>query len=963
MSRRRSSWTSSYWLIAGAVGLTGCGEGPVPPESPALQARSHALTYGPDLRITELKAPESARPGDPILVTAKVCNTGTDPANPSGSNLLQVYLSTTPTQQVPLPGSPPPPPTAQMTLGEVDVGPVGAGQCVSRSLSVPATPPSGFMGNGAYYLGASIDTGRRVVESDESNNGFVRGLLGVGLRADLVVTRLDGPPSLSPGQSFTATATVCNVGTEAASFGSVELHLSTVNSLSLPTGPTPPPTQFRVAGQDFNSLLAGACRPVTLSGFAHPPPAATPNVPLYLGAIVDASNTVLELRDDNNILLGGLVGFGQGPDLVIRSVTGPASVRPGAPFTASVTVCNEGTMQSISSDVAVLLSSVPSLGAPGTMPRPTTEVMVANVNAPPLVAGQCVTRAATGFASPPPVPVPFEQPLYLGAIVDLPRNQMELREDNNVRADFLMGVGTKPDLIITSLTAPAHVAPGQSFTANARVCNVGTEPSQNVPVELYLSTEPTLAVVQGAPPPGRVPAGMFQAPGLAPGECALRSISAWAVVPPLAPMPNPTLYVGALVDPQASHLELREDNNASPVSRIGVAQGPDLVVRSVLTTPSARPGTSFQTSVQVCNEGTTSVTSMTTMGLFLSTEPDFTLAFPGMPPPTVVRVGSANVIPLGQGQCTTVPSTAQAQLPPEFVPGRPLYLGAVADVSFGLTELREDNNVRTAPMSVGNGPDLAVREVAGPKSVLPGAPLTLVVTVCNMGVDLAPPTQVMAVLTPDATLSVGVPNPGTSTDAVVGMASTPSLGSGQCSAVNVAGYANPPPGADPEAPRFLGARVDFSQQVMELREDNNTLVGPRVGMGSGPDLVVRTLSAPASIPGGSPFTAQVKVCNEGTAALSGTVPVDLIISSEPVAYVPGQGSPPYTQLQLPVGNQPVSSLGVNQCTTLSIPAYASRPSSPGTAFYLGAIVDAPGSRWELREDNNSFMLPTPTVMP
>ncbi|RKH17475.1 CARDB domain-containing protein, partial [Corallococcus sp. CA031C] len=554
-----------------------------------------------------------------------------------------------------------------------------------------------------------------------------------------------------------------------------------------------------------------------------------------------------------------------------------------------------------------------------------------------------------------------EQPLYLGAIVDLPRSQMELREDNNVRADFLMGVGLKPDLIITSLTAPTHVAPGQAFTATARVCNVGTEPSPNVPVELYLSTEPTLAVVQGAPPPGRAPVGMFQAPGLAPGECALRSVSAWAVVPPQAPMPNPTLYVGALVDPQASFPELREDNNASPVSRIGVAVGPDLVVRSVLNTPSARPGTSFQTSVQVCNEGTASAT-YTTLGLFLSTESDFTVT-QGVPPPTLVRVGSVNVMPLGQGQCSTVPSMAQAQVPPESVPGRPLYLGAVADVSLGLTELREDNNVRSAPMSVGNGPDLAVREVTGPRSVMPGAPLTLVVTVCNMGMDLAPPTPVMAVLTSDATLSVSAPNPGTSTDSMVGTANTPSLGSGQCSAVNVAGYANPPPGLEPEAPRFLGARVDFPQQLTELREDNNTLVGPRVGVGSGPDLVVRALTAPASIPSGASFTAQVKVCNEGTAALNSTVPVDLIISSEPVAYVPGQGSAPYTQLQLPVGNQPVSSLGVNQCTTLSIPAYASRPSSPASAFYLGAIVDAPGSRWELREDNNSFMLPTPTVMP
>ncbi|MFP2902568.1 CARDB domain-containing protein, partial [Corallococcus sp. 4LFB] len=263
MSRRTPPWRHSCLFITGALALTGCTDGSVQEEAPALQQQAAVLTPGPDLRVTELQAPDSAKVGQTVPVTVKVCNTG-DQSVYTGIT-LQVYLSTTPTQQVPGPGSPPPP-TSQSTVGQVTLGAAYAGQCVTQPLNIQINPPTSFTGSGPLYLGASIDTQNVVPESDETNNGFVKGPMGVGLRPDLVVTRVDAPPSLLPNQAFSASATVCNVGTEPSSGGTVDLALSTVNGLTMPPPSGPPPTtQSMLGGAPVGSLAAGQCRAVPLT--------------------------------------------------------------------------------------------------------------------------------------------------------------------------------------------------------------------------------------------------------------------------------------------------------------------------------------------------------------------------------------------------------------------------------------------------------------------------------------------------------------------------------------------------------------------------------------------------------------------------------------------------------------------------------------------------------------------------
>ncbi|MBN9685095.1 MULTISPECIES: CARDB domain-containing protein [unclassified Corallococcus] len=956
MSRRTPPWRHSCLFITGALALTGCSSGSTPEEAPEMARQAGALMPGPDLRITELTAPDNTKPGQSTTVTAKVCNTG-DQAVYSNTQ-LEVYLSTTPTQQVPGPGTQPPP-TSQLTQGQTDVGPVSAGQCVTRSLSIYVSPPAGFTGNGVYYLGASIDTLKMVAESDETNNGFVKGLMGVGLRPDLVVTKVDSPASLAPGQPFSASATVCNVGTEYSPSGSVELYLSSVNGLTPPQSSPPPNTQLMVGSAPSGGLEAGQCRAVALTGYAQTPPSVPPGTPLYVGAIADASWIVTELREDNNTFVQGLVGVGYGPDLTLRSVTGPASARQGDSFPATVTVCNTGTSSSPQADVRVLLSTVPSLAAPGTQPRPMTEFPVTNFSVPAMVSGQCATRTVQGPAIRPPAN-PSEQPLYLGAVVDLPQGVAELREDNNTRADTLMGVGTRPDLTVVSLDVPANAPSYGPLAVSAKVCNVGTTRSNEVPVEVYVTNEPSLSVVSGLPPMSRMPVGTVNAPALEPLECATRRVSGYATVPGGTAMPNPVLYVGAIVDPMSSLPELREDNNVSPLSRIGLGSGPDLVVRTLTAPSSVKPGTSLSTNVKVCNEGT-QPSGPSTVGLFLSTTDSVTASMQGPPPPSQVMVGTVEVSSLSPGACASYPKTVYATLPPAAAPAQPLYLVAVADLNQQQVELREDNNTRVAgTLIVGNGPDLVVSDVTGPSSVIPGGPLTLNVTVCNVGTEPAGPSYVMGVLAVEEMPSHPFLPPPAS-ESVVGMTSVSALAVGQCVTTPVSGSASMAPNVDPASPRYLGARVDMSNQVMELREDNNTRMTSRIAVGNGPDLVIRSVSAPATVPPFNMFTAQVKVCNEGSAASYGSAPLDLLITTETSLYTPAQGQPPFTQVQMSAGNAMVPALSVGHCTTLSVQASAVRPSAatPGQPLYLGAFVDGPNSQSEVREDNNTLTRDAP----
>ncbi|WP_419145184.1 CARDB domain-containing protein [Myxococcus stipitatus] len=55
-----------------------------------------------------------------------------------------------------------------------------------------------------------------------------------------------------------------------------------------------------------------------------------------------------------------------------------------------------------------------------------------------------------------------------------------------------MGVGSGPDLVVTTVTGPFAVYRDAAFTASIRVCNQGTDPSTQTSVSVYLSMDTDL---------------------------------------------------------------------------------------------------------------------------------------------------------------------------------------------------------------------------------------------------------------------------------------------------------------------------------------------------------------------------------------------------------------------------------------------------------------------------------------
>src|SRR5262249_42801582 len=151
-------------------------------------------------------------------------------------------------------------------------------------------------------------------------------------------------------------------------------------------------------------------------------------------------------------------------------------------------------------------------------------------------------------------------------------------EDNNATAGNRIGVGNKPDFIVTQVSTVPSAISGSQVQVTVTYCKQGTT-SGSVPVDLYFSADAAITSADtwaGSLPPG---------PTLQPGGCSTQSTSAW-----VPSGPDNVYYAGAIADSYGSIPELIEDNNALAGTRIGVGYAPDLIVTLVSAPASVMPG-------------------------------------------------------------------------------------------------------------------------------------------------------------------------------------------------------------------------------------------------------------------------------------------------------------------------------------------------------------------------------------
>jgi len=272
--------------------------------------------------------------------------------------------------------------------GSRSIGPLAAGASsvkADTTLTVPPTTPLGL-----YSIVACADDPPKNVELPEVNNcTAAAGQLRVG-RPDLVISAVSNPPSaITPGKTFSVTATVANAGTAQSSSSTTRMYFSV-------DGTRDASDVLLSGSMSVAALTAGE---TSASSKTVTVPTVTPDGTYRLLVCADDTGATVELDESNNCRVStDTVSVGR-PDLVQTAVSSPpATVTAGLKMTVTDTAANVGGLASVATTTRYYLSwdtiksgddvlltgsrSVPTL-APGATSTGTKVVTV-----PTLAAGR-----------------------------------------------------------------------------------------------------------------------------------------------------------------------------------------------------------------------------------------------------------------------------------------------------------------------------------------------------------------------------------------------------------------------------------------------------------------------------------------------------------------------------------------------------------------------------------------------
>ncbi|HEU5321354.1 MAG TPA: CARDB domain-containing protein, partial [Methylomirabilota bacterium] len=363
------------------------------------------VQIGPDLMVTSMTVPATATAGAPVTVTDTTLNAG---AGAAGATTTRYYFSTNPVLD-----------SADVEIGSRALPALAA--AASHTGSATVTIPAGTA-PGTYYVVAKVDADGVVGETQEGNNTFSR---SVQLGPDLVIAGLTAPPSAGAGTPLTVTDTTLNTGGGPATATTTSFYLSA--NTTVDAGDT------LLGSRSIPALAAGASHTGSVTVTV---PAGTAPGTYFLLAQADAGQAVAETSETNNVASRTLQ---VGPDLMVTSLTLPATAVAGAPLTVTDTALNAGAGAAGATTTRYYFSTNPVLDG--------ADVELGSRAVPALAAGAAHTGSAT-------VTIPAGTAAgtyYVVARVDADGVVAETQEGNNT---FARSVQLGPDLLISGLTAP-----------------------------------------------------------------------------------------------------------------------------------------------------------------------------------------------------------------------------------------------------------------------------------------------------------------------------------------------------------------------------------------------------------------------------------------------------------------------------------------------------------------------------
>ena len=487
--------------------------------------------YRPDLAITTLTMPTAGATGRPLAITNAVRNSGPAPA---GAFTIKFYLSSDGT-------------TGDVFLGVRTVGSLAAG-VTSTTVTTLTVPPA--TNPGPYHVLAIADAFNQIVETDKDNNTTATTeTVTISLyRPDLTMTAVTMPATGATGRPLAITNSVRNGGQAPAGTFTIKFYLSSDGT----TG------DVFLGSRTVGSLAAGATNTAVTTLTV--PPTTNPG-PYHVLAIADALDQQVELDETNNTLAStGMVNITlYRPDLTLTAVGVPATAAAGRPLGVTTTLRNAGPAPVSALAIRFYLST------DGTFD--SSDVLIGTRTMGALAGGASRTDVIT-VTIPANTSVPATYQVI--AVVDA-LGQPELDATNNSQASAAMNVTAYlPDLVLTSVSAPAGAAAGRALTITTVTRNAGPAPAGAFTIRFYLSADDQLDagdVLLGARAIGSLAAGVSRT------DMTTLTVPAGVVVPA-------TYHIIGVVDALGQQAELDESNNIT-------ASGP-LAASSTSPSASAR---------------------------------------------------------------------------------------------------------------------------------------------------------------------------------------------------------------------------------------------------------------------------------------------------------------------------------------------------------------------------------------
>ncbi len=776
-----------------------------------------------DLEVTSAAAADFAAPGESIAVSWTVSNNGTGSATADWYD--RIYLSTDETLDA----------EDDTLLAGVDAGAysplanAASYSVIDYSVTIP-----GDASYGSYYLLFEADGSSDQAEIDETDN--VRAEAIQIAVVDLVITGVDAPVSLTVGEAFAISWTVCNQGSGATDGGWYDgIYLST--DAVIDEGDT------LIHWQYGSSLEAAESY---THNYAYPGLDSPAVGTYYLLFSADGSDDQIESDEGNNLYQ--LEVQIDTPDLELTTATAPGVAAMNETIDVSWTVTNLSTTCAALADwydsICISQDELLDDGDTRLDYRYATDETPLAAGASYTINDSIVVYSDTLGAQ------------YLLFVADGDYfYQPETDETNNVYALPITLSGT--DLTVTSAEAPSAAVLGETISVSWTVANAGGIDAMGTWYDgIYLSdddvfdagTDQSLASYDTSAHRPLVAGGSY-------------AHSLEVTIPQTSVGDR---YLLVVTDRDSDLTETDETNNACalPIS----LSAADLQVTDTNAPAQAVANETLNLSWTVINSGAGAAPGGANERwydlVYLSTNESY-----GWTDDYIGSFTAESELPLAAGGAYT--ATADVTIPAKDPGG--YYLLFIADGQDYQPESNEDNNVLAVAVDV-VAPDLIVSEVSGPDSAALGETIDLSWTVTNQGSHAAAANWYDCFyLSEDEALG------GDTALRVTDVSAQTPLPAGESYTLTVK-LTIPDAAA---GSYYILARTDVYNYQGESNDSNNLGYAPIELTAA--DLTVTNISAPSQVVVGENFDISWTVTNQGTGPAAVSYWDDTLVISDDAA--------------------------------------------------------------------------------